>query len=95
MRPSPRLRPVHLAPAALGTCGSQSNGANEPTTVPFSPSPTMCARYTLFTPAGALAERFRLAQVPDLVARYNVSPSQLVPVVGAKAAEQGRGLAMF
>jgi putative SOS response-associated peptidase YedK len=55
----------------------------------------MCARYTLFTPAGILAERFRLAQVPDLVARYNVSPSQTVPVIGSKADGQGRGLAMF
>jgi putative SOS response-associated peptidase YedK len=55
----------------------------------------MCARYTLFTPGAAIAEQFRLAQVPALVPRYNVAPSQLVAVVGTKASGTGRGLAMF
>lgn len=55
----------------------------------------MCARFTLFTPGDRIARMFHLAQVPDLVPRYNVAPSQLVAVIGTKAAGSGRGLAMF
>src|SRR3954449_8567926 len=55
----------------------------------------MCARYTLRTPADLLAARFGLPQVPDLLPRYNVSPTQPVPVIGTKAGGQGRGLALF
>src|SRR4051812_42663809 len=55
----------------------------------------MCARFTLFTPGAEIAARFGLADVPDLVPRYNVSPTQAVPVVGAKAGGHGRGLALF
>jgi putative SOS response-associated peptidase YedK len=54
----------------------------------------MCARYTLRTPPDLLAARFGLPQVPDLRPRYNVSPTQLVPVVGAKP-DGRRGLALF
>jgi putative SOS response-associated peptidase YedK len=43
----------------------------------------MCGRYTLTTPAGILAEVFRLTDVPDLGPRYNVAPTQLVPAVRA------------
>jgi putative SOS response-associated peptidase YedK len=55
----------------------------------------MCARYTLRTPADLLAARFGLPRVPDLLPRYNVSPTQSVPVIGTKAGGQGRGLALF
>ena len=55
----------------------------------------MCARFTIHTPADLLAERFGLLQVPDLRPRYNVSPTQAIPVIGAKAGGQGRGLALF
>jgi putative SOS response-associated peptidase YedK len=55
----------------------------------------MCARFTLFTPGDRIARQFHLAQVPALVPRYNVAPSQLVAVVGTKASGSGRGLAMF
>jgi putative SOS response-associated peptidase YedK len=55
----------------------------------------MCARYTLRTPADLLAERFGLGQVPDLRPRYNMAPSQSVPVIGTKAGGHGRGLALF
>jgi putative SOS response-associated peptidase YedK len=55
----------------------------------------MCARFTIHTPADLLAERFGLVQVPDLRPRYNVSPTQPIPVIGAKAGGQGRGLALF
>ena len=54
----------------------------------------MCARYTLRTPADLLAARFGLPAVPDLRPRFNVSPTQLVPVVGAKP-DGRRGLALF
>ena len=40
-------------------------------------------------------ERFGLIQVPDLRARYNVSPTQPIPVIGTKAGGQGRGLVLF
>ena len=55
----------------------------------------MCARFTIRTPADLLAERFGLLQVPDLRQRYNVSPTQTIPVIGTKAGGQGRGLALF
>ncbi len=55
----------------------------------------MCARFTLFTPGDLIAARFNLNQVPDLTPRYNVAPSQQVPVIGAKASGSGRGLALF
>jgi putative SOS response-associated peptidase YedK len=55
----------------------------------------MCARFTLRSPADLLAERFGLLQPPDLKARYNIAPSQLIPVIGTKAGSKARGLAMF
>src|SRR5262245_42351118 len=55
----------------------------------------MCARYTLHSRADLFAERFGLLQVPQLQPRYNMAPSQIVPVIGAKAGGQSRGLAMF
>jgi putative SOS response-associated peptidase YedK len=54
----------------------------------------MCARYTIRTPADLLAARFGLPQMPDLRPRFNVAPSQLVPVIGAKP-DGRRGLAVF
>jgi putative SOS response-associated peptidase YedK len=61
----------------------------------FRKNPDMCARYTLRTPADLLVERFGLFAPPDLRPRFNIAPSQLIPVIGAKAGGQGRGLAMF
>jgi putative SOS response-associated peptidase YedK len=54
----------------------------------------MCARYTIRTPADLLAARFGLPQGPGPAPRFNVSPTQLVPVVGAKP-DGRRGLALF
>jgi putative SOS response-associated peptidase YedK len=54
----------------------------------------MCARYTIRTPADLLAARFGLPSVPDLRPRFNVSPTQAVPVIGAKP-DGRRGLALF
>jgi len=56
---------------------------------------TVCARFTLYTEARLIAERFQLAALPSLTPRYNISPSQQLPVIGAKAGGHGRGLAMF
>jgi len=55
----------------------------------------VCARFTLYTAGNRIAERFHLAQIPDLTPRYNVAPSQLVAVIGTKAGGGGRGLALF
>ncbi|MCB9739662.1 MAG: SOS response-associated peptidase [Deltaproteobacteria bacterium] len=58
----------------------------------------MCGRYTLKTPADELAEAFDLRALPELEARWNVSPSQLGLVVpneplpaGEDGAPGGRG----
>ncbi|WP_338742183.1 SOS response-associated peptidase [Haloplanus salilacus] len=40
----------------------------------------MCGRYTLFTPAAELAERFD-TRTPDLDPRYNCAPGQALPVI--------------
>jgi putative SOS response-associated peptidase YedK len=41
----------------------------------------MCGRFTLRTPASLIAEQFSLLEVPDLQPRFNIAPSQPVPVV--------------
>jgi len=47
----------------------------------------MCGRYTLFTPAEKLADRFGTAP-PDLDARYNCAPGQSLPVVTGEKPDQ-------
>ncbi len=41
----------------------------------------MCGRFTLRTPASQVAEAFGVLPFPDLQPRYNIAPSQQVPVV--------------
>lgn len=41
----------------------------------------MCGRFTLITPAEALAEQFQLFEIPSLAPRYNIAPTQPVAVV--------------
>src|SRR5689334_20065608 len=41
----------------------------------------MCGRYSLSVPTEVLAKVFRLANVPALTPRYNISPSQDAPVI--------------
>jgi putative SOS response-associated peptidase YedK len=41
----------------------------------------MCGRYTLSTPAGRLAEEFRLDEVAEIPPSYNVAPTQQVAAV--------------
>lgn len=53
----------------------------------------MCGRYTLKTEPRLLAEQFALATIPALEARYNIAPTQDVPVVRTTA--DGRQLALL
>jgi putative SOS response-associated peptidase YedK len=52
----------------------------------------MCGRYTLKTPAADLAELFDVPEAPTLPFRYNIAPTQSVPVVRAVPGGQGREL---
>jgi putative SOS response-associated peptidase YedK len=53
----------------------------------------MCGRYFLTTPGAVLAETFELATAPELRPRWNIAPTQSVPIVRA-AGEGGRELAV-
>lgn len=53
----------------------------------------MCGRYFLTTPGSVLAERFALETVPELTPRWNIAPTQSVPIVRAGAGG-GRELAV-
>jgi putative SOS response-associated peptidase YedK len=41
----------------------------------------MCGRYTLKTSGEEIARQFELAEAPQLTPRYNIAPTQAVPVV--------------
>jgi putative SOS response-associated peptidase YedK len=41
----------------------------------------MCGRYTLTQSGGAIATAFHLSEVPKLVPRYNIAPTQPVPAI--------------
>jgi putative SOS response-associated peptidase YedK len=41
----------------------------------------MCGRFTLRTAASAIAEQFELLGVPEFGARFNIAPTQPVPVI--------------
>jgi len=47
----------------------------------------MCGRYALILSGRALAEQFDLPSVPTLRPRYNIAPTQSVPIVRAGSAE--------
>ncbi len=51
----------------------------------------MCGRYSLSAPGDVIAEVFALAAVPDLRPRWNIAPTQEVPVVRAPQAGEGAG----
>ncbi len=55
----------------------------------------MCGRYLLHTAPKMLAEAFDLPDSPDLPARYNIAPSQLVAVVGLKPDRVHCGVALL
>jgi SOS response associated peptidase (SRAP) len=44
----------------------------------------MCGRFTLTATADALAELFQLITPPDWLPRYNVAPTQQIPVIRAQ-----------
>lgn len=50
----------------------------------------MCGRYALMSSPAAIAERFQLPRIPEIVPHYNVAPGQMIPVV--REARQGREL---
>lgn len=54
----------------------------------------MCGRFTLRTSARAIAEHFGLADAPHLEPRYNIAPTQSVPVVRLDTSDD-RELAMM
>ena len=55
----------------------------------------MCGRYTLKAPREAIAEAFDLADVPQLLPRYNIAPTQAVPVVRLDRASGEREIALL
>jgi putative SOS response-associated peptidase YedK len=52
----------------------------------------MCGRYLLTTPVDALSQLFRFAERPNLGPRYNIAPTQEVPIVRRTRAGEGREL---
>lgn len=53
----------------------------------------MCGRYLLSTPAEKIAAAFGVNRtLPPLVARYNIAPTQMIPII--RAEDGGRALAM-
>ncbi|NNJ12275.1 SOS response-associated peptidase [Chloroflexales bacterium ZM16-3] len=53
----------------------------------------MCGRYTLSATGGQVAERFDIADTPQLTPRYNIAPTQAVPLV--RVGPEGRELALL
>jgi putative SOS response-associated peptidase YedK len=54
----------------------------------------MCGRYLLTTPVDALGQLFRFMERPNLGPRYNIAPTQDVPIVRRTRAGDGRELLM-
>ena len=52
----------------------------------------MCGRYLITTPVEAIRQIFKVDQRPNLAARYNVAPTQSVPII--RRNEDGRELVM-
>lgn len=53
----------------------------------------MCGRYMITSPTEAIRALFGLADTPEIAPRYNVAPTQSVPVVRRRAGGGGRELA--
>lgn len=45
----------------------------------------MCGRYALSADAQSVQEEFRLDELPELAPRYNIAPSQPVPIITAES----------
>lgn len=50
----------------------------------------MCGRFTLRAPAHIIAERFQLSTLPELGPRFNIAPTQPVPVIRLNTAGNDR-----
>lgn len=48
----------------------------------------MCGRFALYAPASDIAEVFGVDELPEIVDRYNIAPTD--PVLGIRAYEDGR-----
>ena len=55
----------------------------------------MCGRYTLKAKGQTVADLFGLLEEPDLEPRYNVAPTQQIPVVLEDGSSDGRTLEMM
>ena len=55
----------------------------------------MCGRFTLIAPGEAIAELFQLSDVPTLVPRYNIAPTQPVAAVRLSQSSTARELTYF
>ena len=64
----PQRRPARRLPGLLRQAGQR-------------PGHVMCGRFTLRTPAAAVAKQFGLLEVPPFEPRFNVAPSQPAAVV--------------
>ena len=53
----------------------------------------MCGRYLLTTPVDALGQLFRFMERPNLGPRYNIAPTQDVPIVRLTRAGDGASCA--
>jgi putative SOS response-associated peptidase YedK len=56
----------------------------------------MCGRFTLRTSGKAVADFFGLREIPELPPRFNIAPTQPVPVVrvSTEHADRGAGAAL-
>lgn len=48
----------------------------------------MCGRYTLTASPQAVQEAFSLAETPDLSPRFNIAPTQMVPIITGEARDK-------
>ncbi len=55
----------------------------------------MCGRYTLTTPLEGLRAVFLFEESPNLAARYNIAPTQEVPVIRRGVGDDSRHLALL
>jgi putative SOS response-associated peptidase YedK len=54
----------------------------------------MCGRYSLRSPRKRLAEHFGLKEEPEISPRYNIAPTQLVPIIRRAPESNDRQLGM-
>ncbi len=55
----------------------------------------MCGRFTLSQSADAIAKAFQVDEVPEFPPRYNIAPTQPVPVVRMEGAQPSRKLVLL